>query len=1513
MKTRFAVAAVIAMVGLFHPDAWGFLSPKSEPFTNYDKRIELLKQSPAKQASAATLGPAQDQAVTALQSAIPDLRISKDRILGTPANVAAARGFLTGPGGKGKGLSETSLQAVDANDPHRVIKAFLNEHSALFGHDSSILVSTKVQRDYVTEHNGLHTTIWQQTLDDIPVFEALLTGHVTRDDELVSISSHMVPDAASAADAGTPGRRSLQASPTISAAKAISIAAANVGAEVAETGLTPAQLPQGAQKTQDYTAGNLVGPTHAELVWLPMDRTAMRLCWEVRLITQVPADGYVFLVDAETGEVLIRRLTTLHITPATYNVYTNDSPSPLSPSLVTPGSTQPTNVSRSLVTLSALDTNASLAGWVAEGPSPRTTGNNAEAFLDRDFNGLPDGPLPQATTNRIFDFPLNLNQQPTSYQNASTVQLFYRANWYHDRLYQLGFTEAAGNYQVTNFARGGLENDPVLCLVQAGADVGLSDNSFFIPAPDGSSGYCAMFVFTGPLPQRDGSLDSEVVCHELTHGTSERLVGGGVGISQLQSSGMGEGWSDFYALCLLSESTDNVNSNYAMGGYVTYQLAGTGFTENYYYGIRRYPYTTDLSKNPLTFKDIDPAQASPHNGVPLSGLFSPFDPFGADEVHNQGEVWCVTLREVWANLVTKLGWDAGNQLTLQLVTDGMKLAPANPTFLEARDAIIQADQVDTIGDNYPELWQAFAKRGMGFSATSPTSDTTAGVHEAFDLPTDLIPDGILEVRVVPPSGEIFFKGETNSIFIRVSDGLGITNATITATTDSGTNVLFRNDGVAPDVRANNDIYSAFLNVPTNQNSMTITMVISAPGKTTSSNSVTYFIISPPPNDYFTNSIKVAAAGASYFTSNKRATMEAGEPLHGGIASVGASLWWSYTPSVNTNVLIDSGGSNIRGILAVYTNNAITNLGAVISAVGRAGRLGPFVQFNAKAGNTYHVAMASFSTNNVGVINLNFAPGGQVDTNPPDVSITAPLNGLLVTTNRIAVAATVTDPSPNPSGIRSVSVIVSASAGQGNPMPMMPPGSSSLLGPISTNWSSLVALQPGQNTIQVFATDFSGNQSTPVSVQVTYRVPGPANDFFVNAIALTTNSGVVTANTVAATKEAGEPNHAGSFGGHSVWWTYTPPVDGVLSLSTSNSTFDTVLAVYQGASVSTLTPIASNDDAFPGAPGGFSQIIQAVRSNQTYRIAVDGFDGQSGIATLSYSFATGTVYHVTINSTAGGFVTPTSADVQSNGTLIVTATPNPYFQFDSWDGAVASSDNPLSVVVNSNLSLTAHFVGVVFTDDFESGGLQHIAWITNGPAVGAKPWFVQTNVVAAGQFAARSGFITDNQTSSLLFTGTFRDGNGSFDYRVSSELNFDTLKFLVDGVQQQQWSGDVPWANFALPLTAGTHTLEWRYSKDASGSSGLDAAFIDNVNLPLGLVIDSTSAAHLHIALQNNGTFLINLLGQTNQQYVLQVSTNLFSSWQNLSTNIATNGVIQYIEPVAGSNAARFYRAVVLPP
>src|SRR6185503_16767320 len=214
-----------------------------------------------------------------------------------------------------------------------------------------------------------------------------------------------------------------------------------------------------------------------------------------------------------------------------------------------------------------------------------------------------------------------------------------------------------------------------------------------------------------------------------------------------------EGWSDFYALALLSEPGDDVDGSYPNGGYITHGL--NGLEENYYFGIRRYPYSTDLRKNPLTFKDIDPAQISSYPGVPRNPISS-FSPSEAIEVHKEGEVWCSALWEARANLIRKHGFTIGNRLMLQLVTDGMNLSPANPRFLQARDAILLADRVNNGGADQKELWAAFAKRGMGLSASAPASSKTTEVHEAFDVPDDLS---------VIPTVELTFRGPAGGPFI----------------------------------------------------------------------------------------------------------------------------------------------------------------------------------------------------------------------------------------------------------------------------------------------------------------------------------------------------------------------------------------------------------------------------------------------------------------------------------------------------------------------------------------------------------------------------------------------------------------------------------------------------------------------------------------------------------------------------------------------------------------------------
>jgi hypothetical protein len=104
-----------------------------------------------------------------------------------------------------------------------------------------------------------------------------------------------------------------------------------------------------------------------------------------------------------------------------------------------------------------------------------------------------------------------------------------------------------------------------------------------------------------------------------------------------------------------------------------------------------------------------------------------------------------------------------------------------------------------------------------------------------------------------------------------------------------------------------------------------------------------------------------------------------------------------------------------------------------------------------------------------------------------------------------------------------------------------------------------------------------------------------------------NCVTVTGTNVGATKESGEPNHAGNVGGASVWWTWTAPITGSATVSTDGSDFDTLLGVYTGSSVNNLTPVASNDD---DQTGNQSTVTFNAVMNTTYYVAVDGYFGPS---------------------------------------------------------------------------------------------------------------------------------------------------------------------------------------------------------------------------------------------------------------------------------------------------------------
>src|SRR6185436_14783801 len=120
-------------------------------------------------------------------------------------------------------------------------------------------------------------------------------------------------------------------------------------------------------------------------------------------------------------------------------------------------------------------------------------------------------------------------------------------NVMHDFSYDLGFTETSGNFQTNNFGRGGTGNDSVRAEAKDGSG---TNNANFATPPEGQRPRMQQFLFTAPNPDRDSSVDSDVVFHEYGHGISNRLIGNGSGLGGTQSGAMGEGWSDYWAATL---------------------------------------------------------------------------------------------------------------------------------------------------------------------------------------------------------------------------------------------------------------------------------------------------------------------------------------------------------------------------------------------------------------------------------------------------------------------------------------------------------------------------------------------------------------------------------------------------------------------------------------------------------------------------------------------------------------------------------------------------------------------------------------------------------------------------------------------------------------------------------------------------------------------------------------------------------------------------------------------------
>lgn len=666
-----------------------------------------------------------------------DLKVNDE--LGLPEVVGVKQGkkgkFLTAPSG-------------DARE--KTVRGFLGRNASLYGLTARQIAHLKKSADYENPEGNLSWVELRQEIKGVPVFQGELRAVITKDGELARTVGRLVPGLDDAEVIGAGGVEAPAT--TVSAEQAVAIAAESVGVT-----LNPSELilkessPDGTSFV--FERGPFDDEIKVELTYFPLDSGVVTASWSMTLWQEIPA--YYTLIDAEDGELLWQKnITDQQTQSATYSAYEGDSPAPLSPSNALPGQNiQGTQVPRTNITLVSEGAFNNL-GWLTDGATT-TTGNNVDAGLDiASPNGIDAGGRPvSATRSFVFDFnPApglagalgSTSPSDTNYRWGAVTNLFFWSNRYHDRLYQLGFTEAARNFQQNNFGRNPTGttanaingNDRVLAEAQ---DFSGTNHANFSTPTDGSSGRMQMYIWPGTSPQRDGDFDQEIILHELTHGTSNRLHNNASGLGTAVSRGMGEGWSDFYSRSLLSSADEDVDGIYAFGAYATH-LATTNYTNNYYYGIRRFPYAVKTNvgpngrpHNPLTYADTNPNTIDLTDGAFARGPFGAGGRAGSIAVHNIGEVWSMALFEVRARVIKRMGYAAGNQRMLQLVTDAMKLDPVNPSLLDARNSLLAADAAGFNNEDEQDIWAGFATRGMGFGATSSTA-TSVNTKESFDNP-----------------------------------------------------------------------------------------------------------------------------------------------------------------------------------------------------------------------------------------------------------------------------------------------------------------------------------------------------------------------------------------------------------------------------------------------------------------------------------------------------------------------------------------------------------------------------------------------------------------------------------------------------------------------------------------------------------------------------------------------------------------------------------------------------------
>jgi uncharacterized repeat protein (TIGR01451 family) len=762
-----------------------------------------------------------------------------------------------------------------------------------------------VLRDRVySKHNGTTHLYFNQRYAGIEVHNAISGVHV-QDNEVKFATNRFVPNMAAIVNTTTP---------SLSPEEAIRAAAKHL--ELPSTGRLGLKAQDG--NLYIFDGGSFSNSDiNVELVYQITEEGAARLAWDLAIDMPTTVDYWSMRVDALSGLVLNQNNWTVscnfdtpsHQHGANCGVKAEKPALPIWKaqeaewSMMQADSAQynvfpvpyesPNDGPREIV-VNPADSLASPYGWHdtngAEGPEfTITRGNNVHAFLDLDNSDSPQGDEPDGGEGLIFDFPLDLTQEPDTYQEAAVTQLFYMNNMLHDITYAYGFDEEAGNFQDNNYDRGGSGNDYVNANAQDG---GGTNNANFSTPPDGFNGRMQMYLWnsnssvfnvnspvdiagsitvgtadfgapidTIPISGEvaivndgtiqpslgcnelvnneelagkvalidrgvcefgrkvlnaqnagaiaaiicnfeddiinmaggevgnqvtipsvfmqagdcalirqfagnglnvtfqqpsddgpslvDGDLDNGIIAHEYGHGISNRLTGGPSAASCLSNDEqMGEGWSDYFTLVTSVKEGDTGEMGRGIGTFAQSQTS-TGP------GIRRQRYSTDPNVNDQVLDDI----------------------IGTTAPHPLGEVWAATLWDLYWALVDEYGWDpdmmngtGGNNIAIQLVMDAMKLQACEPGFIDGRNAIIVADDLNYDGIHECLIWEVFSRRGMGFFADQNSSNNRNDNIQDFVTK----PQCIRELKITKSVTDFILPGESIEVTLTVTNHKGET-------------------------------------------------------------------------------------------------------------------------------------------------------------------------------------------------------------------------------------------------------------------------------------------------------------------------------------------------------------------------------------------------------------------------------------------------------------------------------------------------------------------------------------------------------------------------------------------------------------------------------------------------------------------------------------------------------------------------------------------------------------------